>query len=259
MSWALAASAITLGLVSAPHCAAMCGGIAVASQVAGDSTARRRLPLAPSRAARSVIVAAQNGGRLASYAIAGAIAGGAGEVVGKAALGGARDLLQIAAAIAVLVAGATLAGVVPARTSLERLGLPLWRRLQPMGKRLLPIDTWRSAVLFGMIWGFLPCGLVYSALSLAALSGSVFGGVTTMLAFGLGTAPALAVMGTAAGTIGGLVRRPGMRKGAGALVALFGVVQIAFAVQTIHAHASHHACCDAHVAAFSAPTERPSR
>jgi len=257
MSWALAGSAFALGLVSAPHCAAMCGGIVAASQV---GVGRRRLPQAPPAAAplavrRAPIVAAQNAGRLASYALAGALAGGAGQVAGRTALSGARDALQLAAAAAVLVAGLTLAGVVPARASLERLGLPLWRRLQPLGKRLLPIDTWERAALFGMIWGFLPCGLVYSALSLAMLSGSALLGAATMAAFGLGTAPALAAMGAAAEAVGAFARRAAVRRGAGALVVAFGVLQIALAARTIHARAEGHACCAAQAAEGAAPAD----
>ena len=240
MSWTLLASAFTLGLLSAPHCAAMCGGIVAASQV---GLGKKRLPQAERRAP---IVVAQNAGRLASYTLAGLLAGGVGQLADKTLLSGARDGLQLVAAVALLVAGLTLAGLVPARASLERLGLPLWRRLQPLGKRLLPINTWKRGALFGMIWGFLPCGLVYSALSLAMLSGSVQGGAATMLAFGLGTAPALVAMGVVASAIGSLVRRTAIRRSAGVLIVAFGLLELTLAVRAIHTRGAHRSCCQGH-------------
>ena len=251
MSWGLWASAFTLGLLSAPHCAAMCGGIVSASQV---GLGKRRLPQADRRAA---ILASQNAGRLASYTLAGALAGGVGQIAGRTTLVGARDALQIGAAVALLAAGLTLAGLLPARASLERLGVPLWRRLQPLGRRLLPIDTWKRGALFGMIWGFLPCGLVYSALSLSMLSGSLAGGAATMLAFGLGTAPAVVALGIVAGAIGSLARRALVRRTAGALIAAFGVLQLGLALQAMHARGADHACCHGHEVAVAGSAVGP--
>lgn len=240
MGWGALASAFTLGLLSAPHCAAMCGGIVAASQV---GLGKRRLPTV---GCRVPLVLAQNAGRLASYVAAGALAGGLGQIAGSAAVVGARDALRIAAAVALLLAGLTLAGLLPARASLERLGLPLWRRLQPIGRRLLPIDTWRRGLLFGAVWGFLPCGLVYSALSLAMLSASSPVGASTMLAFGLGTLPALVGMGALAGVMGAVLRRAFVRRSAGLVIATFGILQLGLAVGSIHARGLGRACCHGH-------------
>jgi sulfite exporter TauE/SafE len=245
MSFTLALSAVTLGLLSAPHCATMCGPIVAASQV---GRGKRRLLVIEASSPESIVVA-QNAGRIASYALAGVAAGGMGAIVGRGTLTSARDALQLVAAFVLVFAGLALTGVVPARARLESIGRPLWRRLQPVARRLLPIDTWPRAALFGAIWGFLPCGLVYSALSLAMVSGSLLEGAATMLAFGVGTVPAVASMGAlagaATGAFGALVKKAAVRRAAGALIVVFGVFELGVALHAIETRGDA-ACCHAH-------------
>lgn len=243
MTIALLLSAVMLGLVSAPHCVAMCGGIVTAAQLGRDSTPqspKRRLPMS---GAGIAVVAAQNAGRITAYAFAGLVAGGVGAVFGQVGVSSAREVLRFTAAGALLLAGASLMGVVPARASIERIGLPLWRRLQPVAKRLFPIDTWQRGLLFGMVWGFVPCGLVYSALSFAMLSGSALSGATTMIAFGLGTAPALFAMGTVATALASFLRRTAVRRGAGVALLVFGLCELGLVVRSVHAAGRGHSCC----------------
>lgn len=238
MSWELVASAFSIGLLGSTHCAGMCGGIVAASQVgagASGSGGKRRLPLA--RAGNAL---AQNAGRVASYAAAGALMGGVGALIGRSAALEARPVLETCAALVLIATGLNLAGLLPAKASLERLGGPLWRALQPLARRFLPMDTPARALAFGLLWGFLPCGLVYSALSLAAVSGSVGTGALVMLAFGAGTLPMLTALTALAGFVARLVRRPAVRRGAGFAIVAFGAFQLAMTVSRMREPA---ACC----------------
>lgn len=212
-------AAFVMGLAGSGHCAAMCGGLVVASRVTRPG---RTLPLVDR--SRGVVLAAQHAGRLAAYAVAGGLAGTVGQLAGGVAAAG-RLTLQVGAAVVLLVAGAALAGVLPPSASPERLGEPLWRRLAPLAVRARSGRGVGRGLAFGVIWGFLPCGLVYSALSLAAVSGSWREGAITLAAFGLGTLPALLSVTMLAGALRSAAGTPGARRAAGALIMVLGVAQ----------------------------------
>ncbi|HEY5791100.1 MAG TPA: sulfite exporter TauE/SafE family protein, partial [Gammaproteobacteria bacterium] len=140
-----------------------------------------------------------NAGRLASYAAAGALAGALGEaLVAGSGLRAARWLLQGLAAGFMLLLGLYLAGWWPLLARLERLGWHLWRRLEPLGRRWLPVRDPLAAVPLGLLWGWLPCGLVYSALAWSASAGGALAGAGLMLAFGAGTLPSMLAAGALA-------------------------------------------------------------
>ena len=200
------------GLVSGVHCLAMCGGI-----VAAVAT-RRVIPIEPPRAPARLL--AFNGGRLASYAMLGAAAGGLGGALARALP--AQTALYVLANLMLILAGLQLAGFTAPLARLEALGAPLWRRIQPLASRAL---TAGGAVPFfsaGLGWGLLPCGLVYAALAVAAFAGGPAAGAAAMLAFGLGTLPSLLAAGFAAARLRAGFRRRGARLAAGALVLGFG-------------------------------------
>jgi hypothetical protein len=223
----LALSAFLVGLLGGVHCAAMCGGI-----VAALNLPARRAVL--SAAGGGTITggvfgqlpmhAAYGTGRIASYAAAGAIAGGVG---GVATLADTVMPLQIALALVanalVVLLGVYLAGAGSGVARLEAIGSALWRRVAPLGKRFLPVDTPARAIGAGAVWGWLPCGLVYSVLALALVSGDALRGATVMLAFGLGTAPNLLVAGLALERFRSRLARPRVRLAAGLAVAALGV------------------------------------
>ncbi|MBK6657917.1 MAG: sulfite exporter TauE/SafE family protein [Proteobacteria bacterium] len=175
--------AFNLGLASQVHCVGMCGGIVAALNVASAP----RGAVTPLRYAL-----AYNGGRILSYALAGALLG----AVGGSALTlfdrelGYRALRYAAGAILVLN-GLALAGWLPRGALFEGLGLRVWRHLQKLGRGLMPINSTPRALAFGMVWGWLPCALVYSTLMLALASASPWRASAIMVAFGLGTLPAL--------------------------------------------------------------------
>jgi sulfite exporter TauE/SafE len=199
-----------LGLVSGAHCAGMCGGIVTAFSA--------RQPLLP---ARSLWLrqAAFNAGRITSYAAAGAAAGGLGHLL--AALPLQAALYAFANLVLVLV-GLQLAGWgAPARW-LEALGAPLWRRLQPLAVRLTPGWSPAQSYAAGAVWGWLPCGLVYGALAVAAAGGEPLRGALGMAAFGLGTLPWLLAAGIAASRLRGWLSGRAFRRVAGGIVLGFG-------------------------------------
>jgi sulfite exporter TauE/SafE len=144
-----------------------------------------------------------------------------------AALAGTVMPVQIALAFLanalVVLLGVYLAGAGSGIARLEAIGGALWRRVAPVGRRFLPADTPGRAIGAGAVWGWLPCGLVYSVLALALVSGDAARGAMVMLAFGLGTAPNLVLAGLALERFRGRLARPQVRRFAGLAVAALGV------------------------------------
>ena len=172
---ALLAAMLLLGLASGVHCVVMCGGFVTAFQGIPIRQAQRR---------GWARLALFNAGRITSYALAGSIAGLLGSFVS------AQTVLYAAANVVLIAMGLHLAGL-PVLSFLEGLGQPLWRRLQRFA-------SFRgNSYALGLVWGWLPCGLVYGALAASAFAGSAAGGAAAMAAYGLGTAPWL--MGAGAG------------------------------------------------------------
>ena len=199
-----------VGLLGGTHCVGMCGGI-VGALVMG----------AP---ARWSMLLAYNSGRILSYGVAGAIAG----ALGAASLGlegqvPARLMLYLLANVMLIALGFYLLGVTQALAFTERAGQKLWRFLQPLTRRFLPARTVGQAFPLGLLWGWLPCGLVYSALASALSAGSAERGALLMLAFGLGTLPNLLLAGILLARLNEFVRRPVVRVVSGLLVLGFGL------------------------------------
>lgn len=219
-----------VGLLGAGHCAGMCGGIvgALSAQTGGG---RVSLHLAYST------------GRIASYAIAGAIVGSIG---GMGLL--LSDVLPVQLALYVLanlmllVLGLYLAGISSLAVRFEALGRGLWARVQPLTRKLLPADTVPRALGVGVLWGWLPCGLVYGVLATALFAGSAADGALLMTAFGLGTLPNLLAAGLLMGRIGRLFRARSFRTICGAMVFGFGTVGLVRAFD-IGDHVRHGVLC----------------
>jgi sulfite exporter TauE/SafE len=208
------AAAFLIGLLGGVHCVGMCGGIVGALTV----QARRRRHSWDLHLAYSA-------GRIASYAAAGAVIG----MIGGAALIfnqvlPVQLLLYVVANLVLVSLGLYLAGLGNQLAGLEALGARLWRRVQPYGAKVLPADTVGKAFVLGTLWGWLPCGLVYSLLATALVSGGAGSGAAVMLAFGLGTLPNLLLAGMLLKHLRDVTADRRVRLAAGALVAGFGVV-----------------------------------
>jgi len=169
------------GLFGGGHCVAMCGGVLGALSAQGHS--------------RIALQFAYNAGRIGSYAIAGAFAGAIGGLLLVKGILPLQLLLYVLANLLLVLVGIYLAGWSSLITRLEGPGRWLWRRVSPLTRRFLPADTLPRALAVGSIWGWLPCGLTYSVLAIALMSGSGAGGAGLMAAFGLGTLPNLLAAG----------------------------------------------------------------
>lgn len=214
-----------VGLLGGAHCVGMCGGIVSALTISHISH-----PAQPgqSPASRWPVHVAYNLGRIASYALAGALAGFLGGLLGDAgeALHGqlpVRTALYLLANLMLVALGFYLLGLTQTLSAIERLGQGLWLRLQPLTKRFLPVRSVAQAFPLGLLWGWLPCGLVYSALASAMTSGSALQGAGLMLAFGAGTLPNLLLAGLLLVQLRRFIQQTWVRQLAGVLVLGFGV------------------------------------
>jgi sulfite exporter TauE/SafE len=214
-------SAFLVGLLGSTHCLGMCGGI-VSALTFGLREDLRRSPwtLGP-------YLLAYNTGRISSYVVAGVIAGAVGAgAFGVLPSGAARWAVKLVTGGFMIALGLYLAGWWPGLQMLEKWGGALWRRIEPVGRKLLPVDHPFKALAFGLVWGWLPCGMVYAVLAWALTSGSAGQGAALMFAFGLGTLPMLLTIGAAAEWLRDFVRHPRVRQGAGLIVLLFGLYTI---------------------------------
>ncbi len=205
-------AALLAGLLGGVHCAGMCGGIVAAFSFRPDGGAPPfRLHLA------------YNAGRVMSYTLFGALAGALGSALALANFLPVQTLLYVLAQIVMILLGLYLAGLSQSVLVFERAGSVIWRRVKPLFQKLIPVTTTPRAIVAGMAWGWLPCGLVYSILVSALATGSALSGAALMLAFGLGTLPNLLGMGLFAQQIQPFMQRLWVRRAAGLLVAGFGV------------------------------------
>ena len=208
------ASAFLVGLLGGGHCAGMCGGIVGAVSLS-----------LPGSRPRIGFLLVYNLGRIASYGAAGLLAGaiGASSFFLDHVLPVERVLYALASVMLILL-GLYLAGIWRGVVVLETVGGKLWRHVQPWSKRFLPVRTLPQALALGSIWGWLPCGLVYSVVVAALATGSPWRGATLMLAFGLGTLPALLAMGMAAVRMRAVLQHVWIRRLSGLAVIGFGLL-----------------------------------
>lgn len=219
------ASALSLGFLSSLHCVGMCGGImgaltmAVSPQNAGQ---------------RAFYVLTYNLGRIITYAVIGALLGGV-----LATIPSANMALRWVAGLLLIAMGLYLANWWQGLTYLERGGQVIWRRIQPLSKSLLPVNSGLKAFILGGVWGWLPCGLVYSALAFAATQQNAQQAAMVMIAFGLGTLPAVFATGMAAESLRRLAQKTGIRRALGLLIVVFGVWTLWASLPFAHDHSGH--------------------
>ncbi|RRJ84455.1 sulfite exporter TauE/SafE family protein [Aestuariirhabdus litorea] len=205
-------TAFTLGLFGGAHCVGMCGGIMAALSSGMAPGKGRLLPL----------LLSYNLGRILSYSLAGALMGSLGWALqqqGSLVVTGMRTL----AGVMLIAMGLYLANWWRGLVMVERAGALLWKPLQPYASRLLPVQSAGPALLLGLLWGWLPCGLVYSTLIWAATQGSALDAAQLMLAFGSGTLPLMLGAGILSSRLGDVMRNRTTRGLAGMLVILFGL------------------------------------
>lgn len=227
---------LTIGLVGQSHCATMCGGIAAAPFAT----------MPPARGGWPAALAYQLG-RVSTYAALGALAGAAGQVSVRAPfpMGGLALLLRLVAGVMLALVALQLFGVGRGASWVEALARgPFARLAGPARRTLAGRRDMRSAFALGAVWGLLPCGLVYSALPVAALAGSLEGGALAMGAFGVGTVPVMLGASLLAERFAAARRRPVYRRAAGVALLLSALLQLSFVTRSLAASdPPDDACC----------------
>lgn len=228
-------TAMLLGLLGGVHCAAMCGGIvsALTLQPRGGQTVSmpsKTVQVKPSFALAMPLHLAYNLGRISGYVLAGAALGAIGSMgMLLNHILPIQMALYVFANLLLIALGVYLAGFTASLGWIERGGQFIWRHIQPCTRRFLPARSVVQAYPLGVLWGFLPCGMVYSVLATALLSGSAERGGLLMLAFGLGTLPNLLLAGFLLHRLQRFTRHPVVRTCAGLVVGGFGVYGLAHA------------------------------
>lgn len=211
-----------MGLLGGTHCAGMCGGI-VSALTMGLPKEKRE-----NSESLTLYLLLYNFGRISSYILAGLIFASMGSLLEKA--GNAmivREIFTIMAAILMIFLGLYLAGWwKTAINKIEKIGGLLWKGIEPLARKFIPIQSPAQALIAGVLWGWLPCGLVYTALIWAISAESIVQGGLIMASFGVGTLPTLIGIGFFSGTLIRYIQKPWVRILAGMIVAGFGVYQL---------------------------------
>jgi len=227
-------AAFMIGLLGSTHCIGMCGGIVGALTLGLPETIRKTpLKLLP-------YLLTYNAGRLFSYSLAGLIVGLASASAGQLFQVGKFPLGGIIGGIFMVALGIYIGGWLQTMAPLEKLGGYFWRLIEPFGRRFMPVKSPLQALGLGLIWGWLPCGLVYSTLALAATSGDALKSATLMLAFGAGTLPMLLLIGGFAERMQRFTRHRWTRYIAGILLIVFGAMILNKALSGGHQHGTQH-------------------
>ena len=206
-------SALTLGLLGSAHCIGMCGGITAALSLSLHGRSRTQL---------YGLMLTYHLGRIISYTIAGFLLASLGWY-----LGGLTPAIKMAlrylAALMLMAMGLYLTGWWRGLAQLEKVGQRLWRHIQPRASALLPIRSPANALAVGMLWGWLPCGMVYSALTWSSVQGEPLRGALLMAAFGAGTTPSVLLAGAFSRQLDSVIQTRITRNLAGLLIILFGL------------------------------------
>jgi len=226
----LIGAAFVTGFLGSAHCFGMCAGISGLFAVNASATSLRRdIPMAVT----------YNLGRVLSYVFIGVIVA----ALGKSIVGGIPRLaapVRLFSGVLIVIVGLQVAFNWRVLAPVEKAGASLWQRIAPAAKRLLPVTSMPKALGLGLLWGWLPCGLVYSVLLLAATTANPAQGAAVMLAFGLGTMPAMIATGVSASKLAGFMSR--RRLGAGLLIVILGLATLAMPVAKLagsEGHAQH--------------------
>ncbi len=228
-------SVFLMGLLGGAHCLGMCGGVVGMLSAGLDPKVKN------SSGKTALFHLNYNIGRILSYILMGAIFGLIGTLLSQTLQMSVFDKsLRIFSGVLMIMVGLYIGNWSSSIQILEKIGAKLWVVLQPLTQRFLPIRNLRSAFFTGLLWGGIPCGLVYGALSFAMLSGSAVQGGLIMLAFGLGTLPSLLLMAGLSTRLTHLIQKPMVRKLSGLLIIIMGVAALWMPVNSMLSGKSHH-------------------
>lgn len=217
-------SAFVIGLLGSGHCIGMCGGITtmLTSALSPQSSKRKHLKL----------VSAYHVGRIFSYSLIGAIVGFTSSIAARN-IGVPLGFMRMFAAIFLILLGLYLGQWLMLLSKVETLGKFLWRFISPLSKKFIPVNTSKQAVALGVLWGWLPCGLVYSTLTWSLASGNSVTGALIMTSFGLGTLPALLSISLGSFGIKSLLTNNKFKKTMAFLIIIYGIYSLVIAYQQL--------------------------
>ena len=234
MTWALFLAAFSMGLFGSPHCLGMCGGIVTAFGLSMQHVSDSK---------KNGLILTYHLGRLISYSLLGLIASLVGVAIFQSIMSNSAPSIVLGAVLVLI--GLAMLGL-PLFNQLEKVGMRFWQSLAPIRKKVFPIDSFGKALFAGLLWGFLPCGLVYGALMMAIAGNNITTGAALMFVFGLGTMPMLIATQKTVGMLQSNIKHFRLRQINGVIMLLSGLAVIFIPMmmhhnhnQGSHSHASH--------------------
>ena len=239
MTWALFLAAFSMGLFGSPHCLGMCGGIVTAFGLSMQHVSDSK---------KNGLILTYHFGRLISYSLLGLIASFVGVAIFQSIMSNSAPRIVLGAVLVLI--GLAMLGL-PLFNQLEKFGMRFWQSLAPLRKKVFPIDSFGKALVAGLLWGFLPCGLVYGALMMAIAGNDIATGAALMFVFGLGTMPMLIATQKTVGMLQSSIKNFRLRQINGVIMMLSGLAVIFIPMmmhhnhsqgshsQSSHSHASH--------------------
>ena len=234
MTWALFLAAFSMGLFGSPHCLGMCGGIVTAFGLSMQHVSDSK---------KNGLILTYHLGRLISYSLLGLIASLVGVAIFQSIMSNSAPRIVLGAVLVLI--GLAMLGL-PLFNQLEKVGMRFWQSLAPIRKKVFPIDSFGKALFAGLLWGFLPCGVVYGALMMAIAGNNITTGAALMFVFGLGTMPMLIATQKTVGMLQSNIKHFRLRQINGVIMLLSGLAVIFIPMmmhhnhnQGSHSHASH--------------------
>ncbi|MBW4015498.1 sulfite exporter TauE/SafE family protein [Moraxella osloensis] len=236
MTWALFLAAFSMGLFGSPHCLGMCGGIVTAFGLSMQHVSDSK---------KNGLILTYHLGRLISYALLGLIASLVGVAIFQSIMSNSAPRIVLGAVLVLI--GLAMLGL-PLFNQLEKVGMRFWQSLAPLRKKVFPIDSFGKALFAGLLWGFLPCGLVYGALMMAIAGNNIATGAALMFVFGLGTMPMLIATQKTVGMLQSSIKHFRLRQINGVIMMLSGlaVIFIPMMMHHNHNHGSHNQSSHSH-------------
>lgn len=228
MTWALFLAAFSMGLFGSPHCLGMCGGIVTAFGLSMQHVSDSK---------KNGLILTYHLGRLISYSLLGLIASLVGVAIFQSIMSNSAPRIVLGAVLVLI--GLAMLGL-PLFNQLEKVGMRFWQSLAPIRKKVFPIDSFGKALFAGLLWGFLPCGLVYGALMMAIAGNNITTGAALMFVFGLGTMPMLIATQKTVGMLQSNIKHFRLRQINGVIMLLSGlaVIFIPMAMKAMHGNGS---------------------
>ena len=228
MTWALFLAAFSMGLFGSPHCLGMCGGIVTAFGLSMQHVSESK---------KNGLILTYHLGRLISYSLLGLIASLVGVAIFQSIMSNSAPRIVLGAVLVLI--GLAMLGL-PLFNQLEKFGMRFWQSLAPLRKKVFPIDSFGKALFAGLLWGFLPCGLVYGALMMAIAGNNIATGAALMFVFGLGTMPMLIATQKTVGMLQSSIKNFRLRQINGVIMMLSGLAVIFIPMMMHHNHNHNH-------------------